>query len=88
MTYRLRDENKNPYCFEHLFEIRWPRFMRTIVGRPVQRGDSGAWVLVSTGSGQRMGGMAIAGDRLLGYAVFAENVAEWAKNKHGLTLTV
>ncbi len=88
LTYRLRDENRNLYCFEHLFELRWPRFWRNIAGRPVQRGDSGAWALVSTARGNEWAGMAIAGDRLIGYAVFAETVVKWANDKHALSLKV
>ena len=88
ITYRLRDSTGNIYCFKDLFELRWPRWWRGIGGRPVQHGDSGAWVLASQASGTEWVGMALAGDRLVGYAMFAENIVDWAKASCGLNLSV
>jgi len=89
VVYRLRDpRTKALHCFHHLFELRWPQFWRLLGGRPVQRGDSGAWALASGAGGQEWAGMAIAGDRLVGYAEFAEHVTDWAWTTHGLTLRV
>ncbi len=88
LTYRMRDTDKNYFCFHHLFELRWPRWWRVMTSRPVQRGDSGAWVLTSGIDGSEWAGMAIAGDRLIGYAIFAEEVVSWAKRDHKLDLVV
>jgi hypothetical protein len=89
ITYRLRDtKTGNVYCFYHLFELRWPRWWRVLGGRPVQRGDSGAWILAAQASGTEWAGMAVAGDRLIGYAVFSENITDWASHKHGLDMRV
>lgn len=88
LTYRLRDANGNFFCFKELFELRGPRWWRVTGGRPVQRGDSGAWLLSSPANGTEWVGMALAGDRLVGYAMFAENVAEWAQNTYGLDIRV
>jgi hypothetical protein len=88
VTYRLRDSGGSLYCFKELFELRWPRLWRAIGGRPVQRGDSGAWLLSLQATGTEWVGMALAGDRLIGYAMFAENIVDWAKTNHGLNLRV
>ena len=89
LTYQLRDRVTGLlYCFNHLFELRWPSFWKLIAGRPVQAGDSGAWVLEARATGQQWTGMAIAGDRLVGYACFASDIQDWAQQQHGLTLGV
>ncbi len=89
LTYKLHDAiTSDVYCFTELFEVRWPRLGQTMLHRPVQRGDSGAWVLASGPSGLEWAGMVIAGDRLIGYAVFAENIIDWAAAQHGLQLGV
>jgi hypothetical protein len=88
VTYRLRDSTGNMFCFNELFELRWPRWWRVIGGRPVQRGDSGGWILTAQASGTQWMGMALASDRLVGYGMFAENVVNWAKANHGLDIRV
>ena len=79
---------KTYYCYRDLFQLRWPSIWRTCARMPVQRGDSGAWVVTNDGAGRRWAGMVVAGDRLLGYAQFAEDVVDWAKSAHGLTLSL
>lgn len=88
VTYRLRDSGGSLYCFKELFEVRWPRCWRVIGGRPVQHGDSGAWLLSSQATGTQWVGMALGGDRLIGYAMFAENIVDWASSNHNLNLRV
>lgn len=89
VTYRMRDpKNGSLYCFHNIFELRWPRWWKVLGGRPVLRGDSGAWIVNARASGAEWAGMAIAGDRLIGYAVLSENVTDWAQQEHGLKLRV
>ncbi len=88
VTYRMRDSANNFFCFHHLFELKWPRWWRVIASRPVQKGDSGAWVITSGVNGSEWAGIAIAGDRLIGYATFAEEVIDWARADHKLDLVI
>jgi len=88
VTYRMRDSDSNFFCFHHVFELRWPRWWRAFTSRPVQRGDSGAWLLASGINGNEWAGMAFAGDRLIGYAIFADDVLAWAKRDYKLDLVV
>lgn len=86
LTYRFFDNQGTAYCFKDVFELRWPRNLRLLMGRPIKPGDSGAWAISS--STADWAGMVLAGDRLCGYAMFAENVAHWASQTHGLHLAV
>jgi hypothetical protein len=77
VTYQFEASTGGPkYCFKNLFEIRWPRLKRK---PPVQSGDSGSWVCLPSSNGFAWCGMVIGGDRVNGYAAFAEYVENWWK---------
>lgn len=80
-TYRFRDSADNLYCFEHLFELRWPSFLRLVLSRPVSGGDSGAWVCAQGQKGTEWCGMVIGEDRLQGYAALSENIMNWLQGE-------
>jgi hypothetical protein len=86
-TYRFSDDNGNFYCYENLFEVRWPSFTRLLLSRPVQGGDSGAWVLVEGESGTEWCGMIVGDDRVQGYATLSEELTMWLTAR-GFTLSV
>jgi hypothetical protein len=72
--YRLQ-MNGNNYCFRDLFEVRWGNAARQRVRPIVQDGDSGSWVCTPAGKGMGWCGQVIGQDRNVGYAVFAETLA-------------
>lgn len=77
--YRLQ-ANGLTYCFKDLFEIRWGSLSRSLFGAVVKAGDSGAWVCAETDAGPGWCGQIVGEDRRIGYAAFAENIAqEWRK---------
>ena len=84
VVYRFR-HNGQDYCFKDLFEVRWPRFLKLCGRRPIQGGDSGAWVCNPDANGFGWCGMIIGGDRLQGYAVYSETIKNWWTQK-GLKL--
>jgi hypothetical protein len=75
------------YCFQNLIQLTWPRFYQLLKGRPVMRGDSGAWICRPDANGFGWCGMIIGEDRLHGYAVYAETIDDWWRQQ-GLTLSV
>jgi hypothetical protein len=78
VTYQFEAFPGGPkYCFKNLFEIRWPYFSSLKKRPPVQPGDSGSWVCMPNSTGCVWCGMVVGGDRVNGYATFAENVEKW-----------
>lgn len=72
--------NGSLYCFRDLFEIvRLSRFQGVTgtLSPPVQRGDSGAWVVRNGPNGYEWCGVVTATDSAIGYAIFAEFVMDW-----------
>jgi hypothetical protein len=85
---RLADHKGNKYCFGNLLEIKWPSFSRVVLGRPIQSGDSGAWVCASSASGFDFLGMVVAGNRSIGYANLSRSIEDWWTKKEALSLSV
>lgn len=70
-------------CFNNLLELKpIPGRSRKSLESPVEPGDSGAWLLAPAEDGDGWTGMVIGSDRQTGYAVFAEDVADWDKGRH------
>ena len=67
----------NTYCYKNLFELRETYSHN----KPVQPGDSGAWVCQGEGSNIGWCGIVVGGDSLIGYAQFSEKVHAWIKGK-------
>lgn len=86
VIYKLR-WNGRDYCFKNVIQLNWPRFYQLLGGRPVARGDSGAWICNPNESGFGWCGMIIGEDRLHGYAIYAETIEDWWKQQ-GLSLTI
>lgn len=86
IIYKLRS-NGQDYCFKNIIQLNWPKFYQLLGGRPVAKGDSGAWVCNSNESGFGWCGMIIGNDRLHGYAIYAETIEDWWKQQ-GLALSV
>lgn len=63
------------HCFGDLFTLTPPKpwYVNTAL---VKGGDSGAWIIRSTGGLVGWDGMLIAGDGATGYACFAENIMD------------
>lgn len=72
VTYRFVGPGQAWYCLSDLFEVTWPRWFRTELGRPVNGGDSGAWVCAEGEHGTAWCGSIIGQDRARGFAAFAE----------------
>lgn len=88
ICYKFSDSNNNTYCFRNLIELRYPSGAITpAISSPIQSGDSGAWVCISSGQGYEFSGMVIGEDRRRGYATFSETIEDWWKGQ-GLNLTV
>jgi len=68
-----------PYCFDELLAIRWPRTAGTTTS-PIQEGDSGAWLCVSGASGIEWAAMAVGWDPAMGFAVSATRIETWWKS--------
>lgn len=75
VTYKFTDGVGDEYCFKNVFEVRWPSFARLLAGRPVNGGDSGAWICAQGTTGTEWLGMIIGEDRLQGYAILGENIS-------------
>jgi len=86
VIYQLRWAGQT-YCFQNLIQLSWPKFYQLMGGRPVTRGDSGAWICNPDPNGFGWCGMIIGNDRLHGYAVYAQTIEEWWQQQ-GLALTV
>jgi len=86
VIYQLRWAGQT-YCFRNLVQLSWPKFYQLIGGRPVNRGDSGAWICNPDPNGMGWCGMIIGDDRLHGYAVYAQTIEQWWQQQ-GLPLTV
>jgi len=76
-----------PGALRNLVQLSWPKFYQLIGGRPVNRGDSGAWICNPDPNGMGWCGMIIGDDRLHGYAVYAQTIEQWWQQQ-GLPLTV
>ena len=74
VTYRFMNESGGYHCMHDLFEVRWPQFARTVLSRPISGGDSGSWVVAQGSKGPEWCGMVVGGDRVRGYATFAEHI--------------
>ena len=76
---------KDRYCFKNLMEIKrasaqnWG--VTGTISRPVNPGDSGAWVIQEGPLGPEWCGMVVGGAGPVGYAVFAENILAWLDGK-------
>jgi hypothetical protein len=88
LAIRLTDHKGKSYCFTNLFEIKWPSFARLVLGRPIQNGDSGAWVCAPSATGFDFLGMVIGGNRTVGYANLSRSLEDWWANKEHLSLSV
>jgi hypothetical protein len=86
IIYKLKWQGQE-YCFQNVIQLNWPKFYQLLGGRPVMRGDSGAWICNPDENGFGWCGMIIGEDRLHGYAIYAETIEDWWKQQ-GLTLTV
>jgi len=86
IIYKLKWQGQD-YCFQNVIQLNWPKFYQLLGGRPVMRGDSGAWICNPDENGFGWCGMIIGEDRLHGYAIYAETIEDWWKQQ-GLTLTV
>jgi hypothetical protein len=68
---KVRSTGDN-HCFEN------PLFLRDPTGRrPVDEGDSGAWICVSGNAGCHWAGMIVGGDGQVGFAVSARALKSW-----------
>lgn len=85
---RLSDNKGDNYCYSNLFEVKWPRFSRVILSRPIQSGDSGAWVCAASGSGFDFLGMIVGGNRTVGYANLSRTIEDWWMVSESLSLSV
>ena len=61
-------------CFSNLIELRQPSFLHLCFKRPVESGDSGAWILGSGATGLEWCGMIVAENRQSGYAIRSEDI--------------
>jgi len=86
VLYKLRWKGQD-YCFKNTIQLNWPRFYQLIAGRPVARGDSGAWICNPNENGFGWCGMIIGEDRLHGYALYAETLEDWWEQQ-GFSMTV
>lgn len=86
MLYELKDGGQT-YCFKNIIQLSWPRFYQLGSGRPIARGDSGAWICNHDAAGFGWCGMIIGDDRLHGYAVYAQTIADWWQAQ-GLAVSV
>lgn len=86
VTFRLYGGGRF-YCFRNLFELRATSMWQLVRSSPVNSGDSGAWICNATASGFGWCGMVIGGDRVSGYAVFGETLANWWRQQ-GLCLEI
>jgi hypothetical protein len=77
VAYSFRDNAGQAVCFRNLFELKWPRFSRLVLGRPVKSGDSGAWVCTQGASGTEWCGVIMGEDRLHGFAMLSESIEGW-----------
>jgi hypothetical protein len=78
VTYRIKDDAANYFCFENTFQIRLPRSLRHTGTPPVEPGDSGAWLCVHDTTGYSWAGVVIGCDDDIGYAIFSDAVTGWA----------
>jgi hypothetical protein len=80
------------YCFKNLFEIKRASVRHWGVtgslAPPVHPGDSGAWVIQDGPQGPEWCGMVVGGSGPVGYAIFAENILEWLKQRKYASLGV
>ncbi len=78
ITFKYDDQaTGDSYCFKEAFEVVWPTNGAS-QGPPAVSGDSGAWLL---NSASEWVGMLVAADTHAGYAIYAENVEDWARNE-------
>jgi hypothetical protein len=80
--YDFTDDLGTTYCFRDLFEVNWPSQIALLSGRPLQQGDSGAWVICQGRLGPEWCGMVVGEDRLHGYAFLADSAIGWMKSNH------
>ncbi len=73
--------------FRDLVVLEWASKLRTVLGWPIRKGDSGAWVLRPSAAGHEWCAVVVGGDWARGYAILSENVSEWWKSL-GLDLSV
>lgn len=83
--YNVPDGKGGTVCFQNLYEIQWPPSGHRATS-PIQAGDSGAWLCVSTPKGYEWAALAVASDPTMGFAVRASKVEDWWKAQ-GFTLT-
>jgi hypothetical protein len=86
VAYSFRNSSGQSVCFRNLFELKWPRFSRLVLGRPVKSGDSGAWVCTQGASGTEWCGVIMGEDRLHGFAMLSESIEGWLAG-HGYNLS-
>ena len=69
------------HCFNHLIELKQPSIFNLALERPVQPGDSGAWVTVQGASGLEWCAMIIGEDRQTGYAILSSSIQGYLQSK-------
>lgn len=84
-AYRILDHQSNYYCFKNLIEIKQSGFLRNIYSRPVDSGDSGAWII---NDALEWSAMAIAGDRFTGFAIPSEQIETWIQKAIGSNISI
>src|SRR5258705_68753 len=73
------------HCFNHLIELKQPSIFNLALKRPVQGGDSGAWVFVQGQTGLEWCAMIVGEDRQTGYAIMSDRIQGFLQSK-GYTL--
>ena len=73
----VRGKNGDSFCFKELIELREPSTLQLAMRRPVQGGDSGAWVTMQGETGTEWCAMVVAEDRQSGYAIPAETIMDY-----------
>jgi hypothetical protein len=73
-TYKLYDKDKNEFIVRNLIQIEWGNLFDLAYHRPVQSGDSGAWLTLEGENGPEWCGLVVAEDRLRGWAIPSEDI--------------
>jgi hypothetical protein len=77
----ITDNHGHACCFKELIEVKNPSMMSLALGRPVQGGDSGSWLMTQGAAGNEWCGMIVAEDRQTGYAISSESIIDYLKSE-------
>lgn len=76
----ITDHNGRKYCMNHLIEIKRPTMLGLALNRPVNGGDSGAWIVTQGSAGTEWCGMIVAEERQTGYAIGSDAILAYLNN--------